>query len=134
MIEIKPMKNLVLSISVLSLLLVAPLAAQKEEPQHKLVQFQMAVLKKGPKWATISAEDRGRIRQQHLDNVLAMLDAGKMIIAGPFGDDGELRGIFVFRVSSLKEAQDLCATDPMVKVNRLAVELHPWRVPEGVLP
>ncbi len=58
----------------------------------------------------------------------------KLVAAGPFGDDGMLRGIFVFRVGSLEEAQQLCATDPMVKAKRLAVELHPWLVPEGILP
>ena len=47
---------------------------------------------------------------------------------------GELRGIFVFRASSLAEAQELAATDPMVKIDRLRIELHPWQVPEGVLP
>jgi len=45
-----------------------------------------------------------------------------------------LRGLFVFRASSLEEAQQLCATDPMVKIDRLRVELHPWKVPQGVLP
>jgi hypothetical protein len=45
-----------------------------------------------------------------------------------------LRGIFVFRVASLQEAQDLAATDPMIRIDRLRIELHPWNVPEGVLP
>jgi uncharacterized protein len=58
----------------------------------------------------------------------------KIVMAGPFGDDSELRGIFVFRVSSLRGAQDLSATDPMIKIGRLRIELHPWQVPEGVLP
>ena len=28
----------------------------------------------------------------------------------------------------------LAATDPMVKAGRLVIELHPWMVPDGVLP
>jgi hypothetical protein len=55
-------------------------------------------------------------------------------MAGPFGDNGELRGVFVLRVASLKEAQDLAATDPMIKIDRLRLELLPWNVPEGVIP
>ena len=58
----------------------------------------------------------------------------KVVMAGPFGDDGELRGIFVFRVASMKEAQDLAATDPMIKIDRLRIDLHPWQVPVGVIP
>jgi hypothetical protein len=42
--------------------------------------------------------------------------------------------VFVFRVDSLKEAQDLAATDPMIKIDRLKIELHPWQVPAGVIP
>src|SRR2546429_219280 len=105
-----------------------------QEPQHKLVQFQMAIVKKGPAWASTKEPERNQIRQQHLANVLSLLEFGKAVITGPFGDNGDLRGIFVLRVASLKEAQDLCATDPMVKAGRLVVELHPWQIPEGVLP
>jgi len=212
-----------------------------QEPQHKLVQFQMAIMKKGPEWVSTKEPERKQIRQQHLANVLSLLESGKavitgpfdddtdlagifilrasstaeakswvdadpavkaglmvpemhpwwsedvfkkansplkfntvyfaflkrgpnrkegddknpeiqelqkahianiqrlaamkkLLVAGPFGDNGDLRGIFVFRVGSLEEAQSLCATDPMVKAGRLVVELHPWQIPEGVLP
>lgn len=51
---------------------------------------------------------------------------GKLLLAGPFGDDTDLRGIFVFKVASMEEAQALIATDPAVQAGRLRVELHPW--------
>lgn len=224
----------------LALCVSSTLFGQPKE-EHKLVQFQMAILKKGPAWDSTKVEDRNSILQQHLKNVLALLDSGKVIIAGafndssdlaglfifrtaadeakalvdtdpgvkaglmvaemhpwwsedifkkaateplkmeavyfgflkkgpnrkegdsdtpeikklqddhianivrlanmkkmvmagPFGDDGELRGIFVFRVASMKEAQDLAATDPMIKIDRLRIDLHPWHVPVGVIP
>ena len=227
------------TLAVLILILTSFSIAQ--EPQHKLVQFQMAIMKKGPALVSTKEQERNQILQQHLANVLSLLESGKAVITGPFGDDtdlagifilrasstaeakswvdgdpavkagfmvpemhswwsedvfkkansplklntvffaflkrgpnrkegddknpeiqelqkahianiqrlaamkkllvagpfgdnGDLRGIFVLRVASLKEAQDLCATDPMVKSGRLLVELHPWQVPEGVLP
>ncbi len=58
----------------------------------------------------------------------------KLVMAGPFGDDGDLRGVFVFRVASMKEAEELTATDPMIKIDRLRLELHPWNVPAGIIP
>ena len=229
----------VTTLAVLILILTSFSIAQ--EPQHKLVQFQMAIMKKGPALVSTKEQERNQILQQHLANVSSLLDSGKavivgpfrddtnvagifilrassiaeaktwvdadpavraglmvpemhpwwsedifqkansplklntvyfaflkkgpnrkegddknpeiqelqkahianiqrlaamkkLLVAGPFGDNGDLRGIFVLRVPSLKEAQDLCATDPMVKSGRLLVELHPWQVPEGVLP
>ena len=227
--------------ALLLLVLVLTSFSIAQEPQPKLVQFQMAIMKKGPEWVSIKEPERNQIRQQHLANVLSLLDSGKavitgpfdddtdlagifilrasstaeakswvdadpavkaglmvpemhpwwsedvfkkansplklnpvyfaflkrgpnrkegddknpeiqelqkahianiqrlaamkkLLVAGPFGDNGALRGIFVFRVGSLEEAQSLCATDPMVKAGRLVVELHPWQIPEGVLP
>jgi uncharacterized protein YciI len=40
----------------------------------------------------------------------------------------------VFRVGSLEEARALTATDPAVQAGRLAMDIHQWMVPEGVLP
>jgi uncharacterized protein YciI len=241
--RIKSIENVILTVAIAFPLIAAPLtlAQEKKEPQSKLVQFQMALLKKGPKWTGTQTPETQHILHQHLVNVLALLDSGKAVVAGPFGDDtdlagifilrassaeeaktwvdndpavkaglfvaemhpwwsedifkkrdlplkmntvyfaflkkgpnrkegdegtpqvkelqkahianierlaklgkivaagpfgddGNLRGIFVFRVSSLEEAQELCATDPMIKIGRLVVELHPWQVPEGILP
>jgi uncharacterized protein YciI len=67
-------------------------------------------------------------------NIRAMWEAKKLIVAGPFGDDGDLRGVFLFQVASLEEAKALAATDPAVKAGRLAVEIHPWWVEKRALP
>ena len=234
------MKNRVFAAVLVSTLATISLSAQPKE-EHKLVQFQMAILKKGPKWEATKEADRNSIFKEHLGNVISLLTSGKataagpfgddtdlagifilraassdeaktwvdadpavkagllvaeihpwwsedifkkavmplkmntvyfgflkkgpnrkegdgnnpeiqelqkahiqninrlaetrkLVVAGPFGDDGELRGIFVFRVGSMKEAEELAATDPMIKIDRLRLELHPWKVPEGVLP
>jgi uncharacterized protein YciI len=96
----------------------------------------LAFLKKGPnrKEGDGEAPEVKELQKAHLANINRLAETKKLVVAGPFGDDGAFRGIFVFRVASLKEAEDLCATDPMIKIGRLAVELHPWQVPEGVIP
>src|SRR5260370_33105333 len=109
---------------------------KKANSPLKLDTVYFGFLKKGPNRK--DGDDKNaeiqELQKEHIANIQRLAKLGKLIAAGPFGDDGELRGIFVFRVSSLKEAQELCATDPMVKINRLPVELHPWGVPEAVLP
>ena len=102
------------------------LAQQKEEPKSKLVQFQMALLKKGPKWPATMTPETQQILHQHLVNVLAMLDAGKAVVAGPFGDDTDLAGIFILRASSAPEAKTWVDADPAVKAGLFVAEMHPW--------
>ena len=102
----------------------------------KLETVYLGFLKKGPnrKDGDDSVPEIQELQKAHIANIQRLAKLGKLVVAGPFGDDGILRGIFVFRVGSLAEAQELCATDPMIKIDRLRVELHPWNVPEGVLP
>jgi len=93
-------------------------------------------LKKGPnrKGGDDKLPEVQELQKAHLANINRLAETKKLVMAGPFADDGELRGIFVFRVDSLKEAQDLAATDPMIKIDRLKIDLHPWQVPAGIIP
>ncbi len=109
---------------------------KKANSPLKLNTVYFAFLKRGPNRK--DGDDKNpeiqELQKAHIANIQRLAKLGKLVAAGPFGDNGDLRGIFVLRVASLKEAQDLCATDPMVKIGRLAVDIHPWQVPEGVLP
>ena len=102
----------------------------------KMETVYLGFLKKGPnrKEGDDKNPEIQQLQKDHLANIGRLAETKKLVMAGPFGDDGELRGIFVFRVTSLKEAQELAATDPMVKIDRLRLELHPWSVPVGVIP
>ena len=104
-------------------LLVSALAYGQE---HKLVQFQMAIMKKGPKWDTTKTEDRNAILQQHVAKAMSLLDSGKAVIAGPFTDDGDLAGIFILRAASAAEAAGWIGEDPAVKAGLMTSEMHPW--------
>lgn len=106
---------------------------------HMPLDFQtvyFGFLKKGPnrKDGDDKVPEVVELQKAHIANINRLAQTKKLVMAGPFGDDGELRGVFVFRVDSLKEAQELAATDPMIKIDRLKIELHPWQVPAGVIP
>ena len=93
-------------------------------------------LKKGPnrKEADDKTPEVQELQKAHIANINRLAETKKLVLAGPFGDDGELRGVFVFRVETLREAQQLAATDPMIKIDRLKIELHSWQVPAGIIP
>jgi uncharacterized protein len=87
--------------------------------------YVIAFLKAGPVKMPDSAS-RAALQNAHLKNIFRLASEGKLIIAGPFLDNKELRGIFVFTVSTIEEARKLVETDPAVKAGVLTMELHPW--------
>ncbi|HJT26946.1 MAG TPA: YciI family protein [Pyrinomonadaceae bacterium] len=98
----------------------------KNEPANKMVEFHMAILKRGPKWTAAETTETKRVQQEHVKYVLSTLDSGKAIIAGPFTDDGEIIGVFVFRAPSAAEAKAWAEADPSVASGHYIVEMHPW--------
>jgi uncharacterized protein YciI len=100
----------------------------------KLTQTYLAFLTRGEKWTPEKTPATEEIQKGHMANINRLAEMKKLVAAGPFGGDGRLRGIFVFRVGSLEEAKLLTSTDPAVQAGRLAMEIHPWMVPEGILP
>jgi uncharacterized protein len=101
-------------------------AQEKPEPQYEMTTYYVAFLYRGPKWTPGETPETQRLQQEHMANIRKMAASGKLLLAGPFTDDGKLRGMFVFRVGSLEEAEALAEADPAVKAGRLAVEVHPW--------
>jgi uncharacterized protein YciI len=96
-------------------------------------QYVMAFLKKGPNRnqdsSTVEALQKG-----HMENINKMAASGKLVLAGPFMDDGDMRGVFIFNVSSLEEARRLTEKDPAVVAGRLTMELHPWYGSAALIP
>jgi uncharacterized protein YciI len=74
------------------------------------------------------------LQKGHLANISDMADTGDLVIAGPMGDEGMLRGILVFRDIDPERIREMIARDPAVRAGRLRAELYPWSVPKGSLP
>ncbi len=87
--------------------------------------YVMAFLKSGPN-RDQTPEEAEKLQAAHMANIGRLADEGVLVLAGPFLDDGELRGIYIFAVESVEEARELTATDPAIQEGRLIMELHPW--------
>ena len=106
--------------------------ASKPEPAYKMTTYIMGLLRKGPSWTAAETPETQRLQAGHLANIQKMAAAGKLIVAGPFSDEGDLRGVFIFQQVSLDEARAMVAVDPAVKAGRLIVDLHPWFAAAGL--
>lgn len=93
-------------------------------------QYFMAFLKSGPN-RNQSEEEAAKLQEAHQAHLGRMYELGYADISGPFGDDGDLRGITVYNVPTLKMADSLANLDPMMKAGRLMVEIKPWWAGKG---
>ncbi|HUH28285.1 YciI family protein [Gelidibacter sp.] len=93
-------------------------------------QYFIAFLKNGPNKIQ-NEEESKRLLKAHLAHLKNMYDLGYADISGPFGDIGDLSGITIYNVPTLKMADSLANADPMVKQGSLVIEIHPWWAPKG---
>ncbi|SDK82235.1 Uncharacterized conserved protein YciI, contains a putative active-site phosphohistidine [Salinimicrobium catena] len=103
---------------------------EEEGEKYLMQQYFIVFLKRGVNRSQDSTE-AARLQEQHLAHLNRMADEGYLSLAGPFGDDGEIRGIAVYNTPNLKMADSLAKMDPMVKAGRLEVEIHPWWAAKG---
>jgi len=107
---------------------------KKASSPMNMTKAYIGFLSRGAKWTPDKTPQTEELQKAHMANIHKLADTKKLVVAGPFGDDGQLRGIFVFKVASLEEARELAATDPAVQAGRLSIDMHPWLVPAGILP
>lgn len=87
--------------------------------------YVMAFLKIGPN-RDLDSTSKSELQKAHLKNISKMAEDGKLVLAGPFYGDGEIRGIYIFDVDSIEEAKALTETDPAIKAGSLKMELIKW--------
>jgi uncharacterized protein YciI len=120
------MLSVVFALFALSLLC----AQEKDADKTVMKNYFMVFLKKGPNRNQDSLEVE-KLQMAHLYNITKLHAEGKLVLAGPFLDDGDIRGIFVFDVPTLEEVKKLVETDPAVISGRLSYEVHPWMTQQG---
>ena len=93
--------------------------------EYGMKRYVMAFLKRGPNRDRPKAE-ADELQRLHMANIGRLAEEGKLVLAGPFLGDGDLRGIYIFDVETLEQAKQLTATDPAIKAGSLIMELVPW--------
>jgi len=102
------------------------LADSLQADQYGMKMYVLAILKTGE--TKIDDEEKvNELFRGHMENINRLVDDGKLIVAGPLGkNDKAYRGIFIFDVKTIEEAEKLVETDPAVHAGLLAVDLYEW--------
>jgi uncharacterized protein len=103
---------------------------EKSNDTILMQQYFMAFLKSGHTRSQ-TKQEADSLQTLHLAHLSKMYELGYADISGPFGDNGDIRGITIYNVPTLKIADSLANSDPMVKAGRLIIEIHPWWAAKG---
>ena len=93
--------------------------------KYGMRKYVMAFLKRGPNRPSDQQKSE-ELQRAHMENIGRMADARKLVVAGPFLDNSDLRGIYIFNVTSIEEAEELTNTDPAIIYGSLVMELKEW--------
>ncbi|MCK3683330.1 YciI family protein [Maribellus sp. YY47] len=95
-------------------------------------RYVFMLLNKGEMRSQDSSE-AAQIQEQHLAHLNHLSESGKLIVAGPFEEAGDYRGLLIFDVETVDEALKLEAEDPAVKSGRLSMEAFYWWGAKGTV-
>jgi uncharacterized protein YciI len=105
----------------------AALAAKLGADERGMKMFVMCILKTGPNDSSIKGKERDDIFAGHFANINNLAEQGKLAVAGPFEkNDRTYRGLYIFNVSTIAEAEKLVVLDPAVKAGIFVPELTLW--------
>jgi len=110
------------------------LAKKLEADERGMKMYVLCILKTGPKDAEITGKARDDIFAGHFANIGNLAEQGKLAVAGPFGkNDRAYRGLYIFNVPTIEEAEKLVVLDPAVKAGVFVPELTLWYASAGLM-
>jgi uncharacterized protein len=104
----------------------------KPAPKYEMKQYWFVMLVKGKRRDEIKdTAIINKLQTGHMANLSRLAELGKINVAGPFGDNGNWRGIFIFNVPTKEEVEELLKSDPAIAAGRMDYEIHPWWTAKG---
>lgn len=103
------------------------LAKRLGADERGMKMYVLCILKTGPKDTDIKGDQRKEIFAGHFANIGRLADEGKLAVAGPFEkNDKAWRGLYIFNVATIEEAEKLVMRDPAVAAGVFVPDLTLW--------
>lgn len=103
------------------------LAKKLGADERGMRMYVLCILKTGPRDAEVKGKERQEVFAGHFANINRLADEGKLAVAGPFGEnDKSYRGLYIFNVATVAEAEKLVVLDPAVQAGVFVSDLTLW--------
>ncbi|NVK03402.1 MAG: hypothetical protein HWD92_01205 [Flavobacteriia bacterium] len=103
----------------------------EDDSTYVMRQYVFVMYIKAEGGDDFSEEELAEIQAGHMAHIGKMADEGNLVMAGPFGDKAEWRGILIFNDHDVERVSELVNQDPAVQAGRLTFEAHPWWAARG---
>lgn len=101
------------------------------KPEEMIRQYWFVLLTKGSQRDQDSST-AAKLQEGHLANIKKLYGEGKIKVAGPFGEEGDWQGIFIFDCETKDEVEKLLKSDPAIAAGRMVYQIKSWyTVPIG---
>lgn len=92
--------------------------------------YVFGFLRAHPERKQLPEAETMEIQKGHMAHLGKMGRENKLVGAGPLGESKDIRGILIFRGTTVEEARAVASQDPAVVNKRLIVDLFQWPISE----
>ncbi len=109
-----------------------PIKENAKVEDGEMKTYVMVFLKKGAN-RNHPQEEAKKIQALHMEHLNMMHKEGMLLMAGPFADDHDIKGILIMNAPAIDQIKQLVEDDPAIKAGRLIAEYHLWYTKSGTI-
>lgn len=93
---------------------------------YHMKQYWFVLYTTGPDTTRLDSTTSSNLLKQHLEHQGEQAERGLIVMAGPYGDKSDWRGLLLYDCETREEVEGYLLRDPFVKRGKLKYEIHPW--------
>lgn len=93
---------------------------------YHMKQYWFVLYTTGPDTTRLDSITSANLLKQHLEHQGEQAERGLIVMAGPYGDKSDWRGLLLYDCETKEEVEGYLLRDPFVKRGKLKYEIHPW--------
>ncbi len=93
---------------------------------YHMKQYWFVLYTTGADTTRLDSTTSANLLKDHLAHQGEQAKRGLIVMAGPYGDKSDWRGMLLYDCETKEEVEGYLLRDPFVKQGKLKYEIHPW--------